>query len=215
MFKLDLDKVRELHQKHGLQGPLLDAGGVANPTIADYEISKAKAVQRIAPDRDEADVLVTVPHSNQNDRYLNLRRPWEFIDKDYLILNPDDGQPWIEDLPKQYSQAFNTVILVSVLEHTNNPYKVSDALFAILKPGGWLFNSVPFLFPYHPAPEDNWRFSPLTLRRIHEQSGFEWIEGDWHVNYSTKDGIGDSNPLNYGAPQAIMACYALCRRPLK
>lgn len=207
MFKLDIDKVKELHARHGFNGPLLDAGGVANPTIADYEISKKKAVTLIVGDR-----AIVIPHPIQDDRYLSQRRPWEFIDKDYLILNPDDGQPWIEDLPKTYSGAFATVILVSVMEHVNNPYIVSDALFAILKPGGYLFNSVPFLFPYHPAPEDNWRFAPQTLRRIHEQSGFECVEADWHVNYSTKDGIGDSNPANYGALQAIRACYALCRK---
>lgn len=215
MFKLDLDKVAELHAKYSFSGPLLDAGGVANPTIADYEISKAKARVAAVEDSSGHRVPVTVPHSIQNDRYVEKRRPWEFIDKDYLILNPDDGQPWIEDLPKTYSKAFNTLILVSVMEHVNNPYLVSDALFAILRPGGYLFNSTPFLFPYHPAPEDNWRFAPLTLRRIHEKSGFEVLEADWHVKYSTKDGIGDSNPENYRAPQAIMACYALCRKPIQ
>lgn len=216
MFKLDLDKVKALHQQYGFKGPLLDAGGVANPTIADYEISKDKAItfQSSVIDGDvEFSREITIPHPVQNDRYLNIRRPWEFIDKGYFILNPDDGAPWIEELPREYSKAFNTVIMVSVFEHVNNPYIVSDALFAIIQPGGYLFNSVPFLFPYHPAPEDNWRFAPLTLRRIHEQSGFEVIEADWHVNYSTKDGIGDTNPNNYGAPQSIVACYALCRKP--
>lgn len=212
MFKRDIDKVRELHERYHLQLPLLDAGGVANPTIADYDISVKKAVDVKVTDDTGTTLTHRVPHSVQTDRYVNQRRPWEFIDTEYQIINPDDGQPFIEDLPKQYPNHFGTVILVSVLEHVNNPYIVSDALFAIVKPGGWLFNSVPFLFPYHPAPEDNWRFAPLTLRRIHEQSGFQWIEGGWHVNYSTKDGIGDSNPSNYAAPQGITACYALCRK---
>lgn len=211
MFKLDIDKVTELHARYGFQPPLLDAGGLNAPVIANYEISKAKAVTVTVTD-DQGTRTHRVPHSVQGDRYVNQRRPWEFIDKDYLILNPDDGQPFIEDLPRTYAEHFNTVILVSVFEHVNNPYVVSDALFAILKPGGYLFNSTPFLFPYHPAPEDNWRFAPLTLKRIHEQSGFTWLEGDFHVNYSTKDGIGDSNPANYGAPQSIMASYALCRK---
>lgn len=212
MFKRDIDKVKELHGKYGFKGPLLDAGGLENPTIADYDISVRKAVT--VGMSDEAGYRqVQVPHRNQSDRYLNIKRPWTFIDPEYLIINPEKGGPWIEQLPQSYTDTFNSVILVSVLEHTNNPYIVSDALFAIMKPGGLLFNSAPFLFPYHPAPEDNWRFSPVALRRIHEQSGFEWLEGDWHVNYSTKDGIGDTNPKNYGAPQAIIACYALCRKP--
>ena len=89
---------------------------------------------------------------------------------------------------------------------------VSNALFEILKPGGYLINSTPFLFPYHPSPEDNFRFSPKALQNIHESSGFKWIEGDFHINYSSKLGIGDTNPQNYGAPQSIIASYALCQK---
>lgn len=211
MFKKDIDKVRELHAKYNFQGPLLDAGGLEAPAIADYEISIAKAIDMLITD-DLGGRMVRVPHSMQSDRYLKIKRPWEFIDPSYLIVNPENEGPLIEDLPNIYPEQFATVIVVSVMEHVDNPYKVSDALFKIIKKGGWLFNSTPFLFPYHPSPEDNWRFSPVALRRIHEQSGFKWVEGDFHINYSTKDGIGDTNPANYAAPQAVIASYALCRK---
>ena len=78
--------------------------------------------------------------------------------------------------------------MVSVFEHVDNPYVVSDALYKILRPGGFLINSTPFLFPHHPSPEDNFRYSPEALRKIHTQSGFEWLEGDFHINYSSKQG---------------------------
>jgi SAM-dependent methyltransferase len=208
MFKKDIDKIKELHAKYSLKGPLLDAGGLESPTIADYEISANKALDIPLGDGR----VVKIPHSNQGDRYLGITRPWAFIDPEYLILNPAYGAPIIEDLPLSYAEAFETVITVSVLEHVNNPYLVSDALYKILKPGGYLFTSTPFIFPYHPSPEDNFRYSPLALKRIHEQSGFEWVEGDFHINHTTKEGIGDTNPKNYGAPQAIMASYAFCRK---
>jgi len=213
MFKKDIDKVSELHEKYGFKTPLLDAGGLDAPTIADYDISARKAVEVVVTD-DTGGRTVKMPHSIQNDRYLSIRRPWEFIDPDYLILNPENGGPRIEELPDLYPNFFSTVIVVSVFEHVDNPYKVSDSLFKIIQEGGYLFNSTPFLFPYHPSPEDNWRFSPLALRRIHEASGFTWIEGDFHINYSTLEGIGDTNPKNYAAPQAIIASYALCRKAL-
>ena len=215
MFKRDLDVAKQCHEKYEFKGPLLDAGGLENPAIADYEIS-AKKARTVAYVTERGSTRVTtVPHEDQNDRYLQIRRPWTFIDPNYVILNPDRGDPFIEDLPAKYPEAFNTIILVSVLEHVDNPYKVSDALFAILKPGGYLFNSTPFLFPYHPSPNDNFRFSPQALKMIHESSGFRWLEGDFHINHSTKEGIGDTNPANYGAPQAIMASYALCQKPEK
>lgn len=213
MFKKDIDLIRELHKKHHFQVPLLDAGGLESPVIADYEISIEKAIQIEVKDNKNNIWRRNIPHPNQNDRYLKIKRPWEFIDPEYLILNPEYGDPPIEDLPIKYSNYFNIVILVSVFEHVNNPYVVSDALYQIIKHGGFLINSTPFLFPYHPSPEDNFRFSPLALKRIHEQSGFVCLENDFHVDYSSSCGIGDTNPANYGAPQAIMASYALCRKP--
>ncbi len=211
MFKKDIDLIRGLHAKYGLRGPLLDAGGLIAPCIADYDISVAKAVS-LALHLDEHQWSITVPHPVQNDRYVQMERPWSFIDPQYVIANPEYGDPYIEQLPEKYPEAFSTVILVSVFEHVENPYKVSDALYKIVSKGGYLINSAPFLFPYHPSPEDNFRYSPVALRRIHESSGFTWLEGDFHVNYSSKAGVGDTNPNNYGAPQSIMASYACCRK---
>lgn len=64
---------------------------------------------------------IVVPHVNPTDRYVDVVRPWIFIDPHYRMLNPEYGDPGIEDLPKLYSEAFNTVILVSVLEYVTDP----------------------------------------------------------------------------------------------
>ena len=212
MWKEDILKLKELHKKYDLEGPLLDAGGQYNPTIADYDFSIRKALKITVKGESGNTRIITVPHEEQKDRYLQLEKPWKFVDEDYTILNPEYGDPYIEDLPEKYENAFNTVVMVSVFEHVNNPYIVSDALFKIIKPGGYLFNSTPFLFPLHPSPEDNWRFAPTALQRIHENSGFEWVEGDFHININSNQGVGDYHDST--APQAIMASYALCRKPL-
>lgn len=207
MFKKDIDLIKRLHEQYKFKSPVVDAGGLEYPTVADYEISVKKAVTARLNHQ-----VFKYPHPDQSDRYLSINRPWDFIDSNYLILNPAKGDLPIERLSEKYLDFFETVILVSVFEHVKDPYEVSDALYKIMKPGGYLINSAPFLFPYHPSPEDNFRFSPQALRSIHEKSGFKWVEGDFHINYSTKEGIGDTNPSNYGAPQAIMASYALCRK---
>ncbi len=211
MFKKDIDKVKELHQKYRFERPLLDAGGLSTPLIADYDVSVRKAY-RLTIECEGVSRAVAIPHNFQDDRYLKISRPWSFIDEDYLILNPANGDPAIEQLPHTFRNHFSTVILVSVFEHVANPYDVSDALFEIVKPGGYLFNSAPFIFPYHPSPEDNFRYSPVSLKRIHEKSGFKWLEGDFHLKYSSNDGVGDTNRGNYLAPTSIWACYALCRK---
>jgi len=209
MWKKDIDLLKQLHHKYNFASPLLDAGGLENPTIADYDISVAKALS-LELQLEQYEWKMTIPHPVQNDRYVSIHRPWQFIDPNYLILNPEYGHPSIEKLPLSYSNMFNTIILVSVFEHVENPYTVSDALYQLLKPGGYLFNSTPFVFPYHPSPEDNFRYSPVALKRIHESSGFTWLEGDFHVNYPSTQGIG--LPTDCGAPQNIMGSYALCKK---
>lgn len=208
MFKKDIDLVKNLHERYKFQTILLDAGGVENPVIADYEISIEKAIHTVLEDGRQ----ITFPHAIQNDRYVAIRRPWNFIDETYIILNPEYGDPAIEELPFRYSNYFSTVITTSVLEHVVNPYEVSDALFKIIKPGGFLITTAPFVFPYHVTAtgEDNFRFSPLALRRIHEKSGFKWLEGDFYVNYSSDKGIGCPGLGGSIMPQTIIASYALC-----
>ncbi len=206
MFKADIDKVKELHDRYGFKGPLIDAGGLSNPTIADYSISATKALSIHINDGR----IVKIPHPDQNDRYLNISRPWSFIDPAYKIENPQEGGVFIEQLPHRYSDFFNTVIMASVMEHVKNPFEISDCIYKILKPGGFLFNSTPFIFPYHPSPEDNYRFSPQGLRYVH--SKFEILESGFHLQINTNDGVGDTNPERYGQPQAIWASYILCRK---
>ena len=212
MFYKDILKVEELHKIYNFKGPLLDAGGLNAPSIADYEISKNKAIN-IKYSFEGVDFSINAPHPIQNDRYRKITRPWSLIDQNYLILNPENGDPYIEELPKLYQEKFNTVIMVSVLEHVNNPFEVVKAIFKICAPGAYFFNSAPVVFPYHPSPNDNFRFSPNGLKLVHETSGFDVLESGFHVDYSTQDAIGDTNPENYGVIQPIKGSYILCRRP--
>lgn len=210
MILEDVKLLKKLHQKYGFSPTVVDLGGLETTSIADYSISKAKALDvEVGGGR-----RVKVPHAEQNDRYLRLVRPWEFMDPKYDIINPEYGHPPIEALPNIYPNHYGLAIMVSVFEHVENPYTVSKAIFDILKPGGYLFNSTPFIFPYHPSPEDNFRYSPKALERIHQSSGFEWLEGDFHAVYRSSEGIGDTNSERYLDPQAMAFSYALCRKPL-
>jgi SAM-dependent methyltransferase len=56
-----------------------------------------------------------------------------------------------ETLPFNDS-TFDGVISVAVLEHVKYPFRCASEICRVLKPGGWLFCSVPFLQPYHGYP---------------------------------------------------------------
>ena len=92
MFKKDIELVYSLNSRYGFQPPLLDAGGLEKPVIADYEISVAKALSLVLT-ADNRQWEVKIPHPEQGDRYLAIARPWTFIDQDYQILNPEYGHP--------------------------------------------------------------------------------------------------------------------------
>lgn len=52
------------------------------------------------------------------------------------------------------------------MEHVENPFKAVEELYRVLKPGGKVLVSIPFIWPYHAASryKDYWRFSEDGLR---------------------------------------------------
>jgi predicted SAM-dependent methyltransferase len=71
-----------------------------------------------------------------------------------------------ENMPEVASGSFPVVNCNAILEHTEHPEKVIAECFRVLKPGGLLFVSVPFVFPVHDAPKDYWRWTKYGLRYL-------------------------------------------------
>jgi len=61
------------------------------------------------------------------------------------------------------------VVAVSTLEHVRYPQKVVSEIHRILKPGGVVYISVPFVFPFHADPDDFYRFSCNGVTILCEQ----------------------------------------------
>jgi SAM-dependent methyltransferase len=74
--------------------------------------------------------------------------------------------------------SIDCVITVSTLEHVRYPQRVVKEIFRILKPGGVVYVSVPFIFPFHSDPHDNYRFSADGVRILCED--FECIESGFN-----------------------------------
>lgn len=67
---------------------------------------------------------------------------------------------------KFWRNSFDYIIIHQVLEHVQNLHKASKELYRVLKPGGILWFSSPFIDHYHPTPKDYWRIS---------RDGYEWL----------------------------------------
>lgn len=62
--------------------------------------------------------------------------------------------------------SFDLVLCTQVLEHVQNPARVVDECYRVLKPGGILIATAPSIYPHHGYPADNWRFMPDGFRHL-------------------------------------------------
>jgi len=63
-------------------------------------------------------------------------------------------------------EAYDLVICTEVLEHVEDPRGAIEQIRRVLKPGGILLATTPFIVPYHPDPTDYWRLTPEAWRSI-------------------------------------------------
>jgi SAM-dependent methyltransferase len=83
------------------------------------------------------------------------------------------------------SNNFDCAIGTEVLEHCPFPEIILKETNRVIKQGGVFFFTVPFIWNLHEVPHDEYRFTPFSLKRLLESTGFENIEiyatGGWHA----------------------------------
>lgn len=74
-----------------------------------------------------------------------------------------------------HDASYNAALCINVLEHIFNYNNLLKETYRILKTKGVFVLAVPFLVPYHPSPNDYWRYTEDTLQKIVTQAGFKNI----------------------------------------
>ena len=107
------------------------------------------------------------------------------------LVKPDFTWDGIK-MPFENGQ-FETAFATEVLEHCPKPDIVLKEVKRVLKPGGIFFFTVPFLWPLHEVPHDEYRYTPFSLKRFLEENGFVNIEikaiGGWHASMAQMLGL--------------------------
>jgi SAM-dependent methyltransferase len=88
-------------------------------------------------------------------------------------------------------RTFDSAFCCSVLEHTQEPWKAFDEFYRVLKPGGKMVLSVPFLYYLHGQPSDYYRFTRYGVENLARKSGFEIVE------------LADAGGLGHSVLQAL------------
>ena len=100
---------------------------------------------------------------------LNKVESWKYLNID-ASTNPDYCCS-AEDIDID-DEAFDFVLMAEVLEHLENPSKVLQESYRIIKHSGKLIATMPFLYPIHADPYDYQRWTPEKIKREFEESGF-------------------------------------------
>jgi len=107
----------------------------------------------------------TYLNGKKNFQYTNLKK-----DKKNNILKGD-----LDQKLKFKSNHYQNLIVFNVLEHLSNPIKSLKELHRILKKGGLLIGSTPFLYQVHGAPDDYLRFTKNYLINEFKKKKFKAI----------------------------------------
>jgi ubiquinone/menaquinone biosynthesis C-methylase UbiE len=97
---------------------------------------------------------------------------WHYLNID-LTTDPDICAS-AESIPVPENE-YDVAVLCEVIEHLVQPEVVLREVCRVLKPGGELVLSIPFLFPVHADPEDYQRWTPEKIRRVLSETGFDQI----------------------------------------
>lgn len=128
--------------------------------------------------------LVLTPPSRA-EKYIGLDL------KDNAYQKPDlewDGRT----IPLE-DESVDCALATEVLEHCPDPDTLMRQALRVLKPGGLLFLTVPFLWPLHDVPYDEYRYTPFALERHLRNAGFGQIMlsalGCWDASLALMIGL--------------------------
>ena len=87
----------------------------------------------------------------------------------------------------------DAAIATEVFEHCPAPEAVMAQIARVLKPGGLLFFTVPFLWPLHNVPYDEYRYTPYSMARHLSACGFGAVQieplGGWDASLAQMLGL--------------------------
>jgi SAM-dependent methyltransferase len=88
---------------------------------------------------------------------------------------------------------FDVVLATEVFEHVHGLEPALHEICRVLKQDGILFFTMPYVWPLHEVPNDEYRYTPFALEKIFKRSGFSEMEikptGGWNATLAQMLGL--------------------------
>ena len=119
-------------------------------------------------------------------RYEGIDFAGYSINKDFTAGSPDFLFP--PDYPTHWKlpfpdQSYDHAAALEVFEHHPDPLRGLSEIARVLRPGGHLYLSWPFIFPLHEEPHDHYRYTHHCMAVLARSAGLElvghWRTGGW------------------------------------
>lgn len=85
------------------------------------------------------------------------------------------------DLPLR-SGSIDSIVCTEVLEHVDEPMQALAEFRRVMKSGGFILVTTPFMFGVHGAPNDFFRYTKYGLQSMIERTGFKVVDIRGHSN---------------------------------
>lgn len=86
-----------------------------------------------------------------------------------VVIGPIESMPFADE-------SFDSALCNAVLEHVENAERGIRELARVVRKGGYLVVTVPFLQPYHPSPGDFRRYTADGLAQLGRDAGLDVID---------------------------------------
>jgi SAM-dependent methyltransferase len=116
-----------------------------------------------------------------------------------VVANFEDE---IELNKERFSEKFASILVLNVLEHTFDPIRVLDNVFAILQPGGTCVIITPTVWPIHDFPIDCYRINPTFYEEYCKRRSLHLIQEHFeYVGFHNVKENMDSDTSTYVLPK--------------
>ena len=110
------------------------------------------------------------------DKRGQFLQPENQVEKwEYVNINPDNKPDYLcsaENIPVG-DAIYDIALLSEVLEHLERPEGVIDEITRILRTGGILYITVPFMFHEHGSPYDFQRWTRFKIEKLFVEKGYK------------------------------------------